>query len=38
MINFENLFENLKNILKKEISVLWIFSVLLGFALIVLAK
>lgn len=30
------IFENLKNILKKEISILWIFSVLLGLALIVL--
>jgi len=36
MNNFENFFENLKNILKKELSILWIFSVLLGLALIVL--
>jgi len=36
MIYFENFFENLKNILKKELAILWIFSVLLGFALIVL--
>jgi hypothetical protein len=32
MVNFENL----KNLLKKELSILWIFSVLLGLALIVL--
>jgi O-antigen ligase len=36
MANFENFFENLENILKKELSILWIFSVLLGLALIVL--
>lgn len=36
MIDFENFFKNLKNILKKELSILWIFSVLLGLALIVL--
>lgn len=36
MIDFENIFQNLKNILKKELSILWIFSVLLGLALIVL--
>lgn len=29
-------FKNIKNILKKELAILWIFSVLLGFALIVL--
>ena len=32
----QEIFENIKNILKKELSVLWIFSVLLGLALIVL--
>ena len=36
-VDFENYFENLKNILKKEISILWIFSVALGLALIVLS-
>ncbi|MCX6766457.1 MAG: O-antigen ligase family protein [Candidatus Moranbacteria bacterium] len=36
MDSFENFFENIKNILKKEVSILWIFSVLLGLALIVL--
>jgi O-antigen ligase len=36
MANYENFYENLKNILKKELSVLWIFSVLLGLALVVL--
>jgi hypothetical protein len=33
---FKGLLENTKNILKKELSILWIFSVLLGLALIVL--
>jgi len=37
MADFENLFQNLKNILKKELALLWIFSVILGFALIVFA-
>ncbi|MFA6193391.1 MAG: O-antigen ligase family protein [Parcubacteria group bacterium] len=37
MADFENIFKNLKNILKKELVILWIFSVLLGFALIVFA-
>jgi len=37
MVDFENLFQNLKNIFKKELSILWIFSVALGFALIVFA-
>lgn len=32
----ELFFENLKNILKKELSILWIFSVVLGLALVVL--
>lgn len=35
-MNLENFFENIKDILKKEISIFWIFSVLLGLALIVL--
>lgn len=38
MVNFENLFKNIKNILKRELVILWIFSVLLGLALIVLGN
>lgn len=37
MVDFKTFFKNLKNILKKELSILWIFSVTLGFALIVFA-
>jgi len=36
MNNFENIVKYLKNIVKKELSILWIFSVVLGLALIVL--
>jgi hypothetical protein len=37
MVDFENLFKNIKNILRRELAILWIFSVLLGLALLVLA-
>ncbi len=37
MVDFENIFKSIKNILKKELVLLWIFSVALGFALIVFA-
>jgi hypothetical protein len=36
MVNFERLFKNIKNIFKKELVIFWIFSVLLGLALVVL--
>lgn len=37
MVDFENIFKSIKNILKKELVLLWIFSVALGLALIVFA-
>ncbi|HLM84041.1 MAG TPA: O-antigen ligase family protein, partial [Candidatus Bathyarchaeia archaeon] len=36
MIDIKNFFENIKSIFKKELTILWIVSVLLGFALIAL--
>lgn len=36
MVNFGNLFKVIKKIFKKELVILWIFSVLLGLALVVL--
>jgi hypothetical protein len=38
MVDFKYIFQILKNILKKELVLLWIFSVTLGFALIVFAN
>lgn len=33
---YENLFQNFKNLIKRELAILWLFSILLGFALIAL--
>lgn len=37
-VNFKNFFKSLKNILKRELVILWVFSVLLGIALTILAN